>query len=235
MEVAILIPSRGFIFTDTIQSVLDNMSEVRVPCTLIFENMKPIPEAQNSIVAKALSTKADYFWFVEEDMIFPENTLSTMVQAAIQTQCDGVIVDYPVGDHWSTICHKDGKVLWFGFGCTLMKRSVFERIPFPWFETSKSVKITDTKHMEYEIDKNTPFKYGGHDILFGLKCQDIKLKLAEIREIKAGQLRLIELGKIGYNNGVHTITRLEGVTKNQEYFSKPESKEVKHGFASFSN
>lgn len=233
MEVAILIPSRGMIFTETLNSVLDNVMAAGVPSSFLTENMKPIPDAQNDLVLKALQTNADYFFFVEEDMFFPKNTLLTMLEVAKKYDCDGVIVDYPVGDHWSTVCHKDDQIMWFGFGCTLIKREVFQNMPYPWFETNKSVKITDTAHLEYTIDEGTPSKYGGHDILFGLKCHDLKLKFAEVSEIQAGQLRLVELGKTGYNNGVHNIVKLEGVEKIQNYYSKLQ-KGGQDGFATFS-
>src|SRR3990167_10541991 len=222
--VTAICPSRGLIFAKTIQTIWRELRDIQ-GAELIIVSEKPIPDAQNEAVYKALHTQNELFFFFEEDMQFPKDTLKTMMFLLMQYPAiDGVVVDYPVGNHYSTICHKDDKILWFGFGCTLLRRRVFEQIKDPWFEINKTLKITDLNHMEYQVD-NTQAKYGGHDILFGIKCKDAGIKIAEISEIQANQLRLIEFGKEGYNDGFHKIEKLEGINKYQNYFSKKGGKD----------
>src|SRR3990167_1260503 len=216
--ITILLPSRGLIFSDTVQALWREIKDFGdADMDLVVITGKPIPEAQNKAVKEALKMPNNWLLFLEEDMILPEGTFKALFKAVNEQKFDIAIINYPVGDHYSTICRKDGQILWFGLGCTLIHRHVFEELGKDnWFETDKSVKINNLATLDYEIT-DIPAKYGGHDILFGLKVAKRGLNIGEITALQACQYRLVELGRSEYNNGVHKIAKLEGINHFQEY------------------
>jgi hypothetical protein len=168
------------------ESVLDNIKGLSFPCKFFFTHDLPIPDAQNKLVQDALDWGADYLWFVEEDMLIPPDTFLKMIQMGKQI----VAVDYPVGEkRYSCIAKKKDEILWCGLGCTLIRQEVFEIIPSPWFETDKTVRITNEDPFEYVIDKDIPYKYGGHDILFGIKTREKGVEITQLEGITAGHIK----------------------------------------------
>ena len=64
------------------EACLWNIKNAQVDFIPCFEHDKPIPDAQNAITEKALAAKADWLWFLEEDVIPPENALRLMLPEA---------------------------------------------------------------------------------------------------------------------------------------------------------
>ena len=202
-KIAILCPSRGLIFAETIKSLVNNMRWFSTE--LIVVSGLPIPDAQNELVRQALKTDANYLFFVEEDNTFPSDVLKQMVEM----KKDVVCVDYPVINGWSTIKKKGSEILHCGLGCTLIRRIVFETLKEPWFKTDKSLNADTNEIMDI------PMKYGGHDIFFGIDLRKHGFKIHQLDGVECGHLRCSDLNRQEYNNGVFNINHLPPVSKRQ--------------------
>ena len=178
VKIAVLMPSRGLIHSRTIESVDRNLEGY--DHKRFYSHNKGIPEAFNLLAEQALEdAEVTHIFFAEEDIIIPENTL----KKALNLSKEVVYVDYPVGEkNWSTIRIQNGKILWGGLGCTLIERGVFDKVTRPWFYTDKSLDL-NLKVLDI------PYKYGGHDIWFGLKCDDAGIEKAKL-DIVCTHLRI---------------------------------------------
>lgn len=211
-KIAIILPSRGLIFSRTAEEVLNNVKGI--PHKIYFSHKKPIPECFNEPTTKALKDKdITHLWFVEDDMIIPENTLKTMLEEDVAV----VTADYPVNNkgRGAILRDKGGKILICGTGCTLVKREVFDEIPEPYFRTDirwkyenlgDSIRLSATKNPKNE-------GYGLHDVNF---CMTLHRKNIPIHQITntLGQRKLISLGKAGTNSGAHNIETWTKVKKD---------------------
>lgn len=199
--IAILLPTRGLIFEQTIKSVSNIPNS-----TLITVSGMPIPEAQNWLVTEALGAPdVTHLYFVEEDMEIPEGTLEKM----LDLNKDVVCVDYPVNGGWSTIKRVDREIQHCGLGCTLVKREVFERLSEPWFRTDKSVDAKTEEIMDI------PMKYGGHDIFFGIAVRKAGYKITQLEGVECGHLRCEQLVRREDNDNRYEIRRLDKISKYQ--------------------
>ena len=216
IKVCTLIASRGLIHSRTIECVLDNYRDLEAfdsTPRILFSHDKPIPDAQNSLVERALETDCTHIWFVEEDNTFPTGTLFKM----ITEQMPVVAVDYPVGEKaFSTLMEKNNEIWWCGLGCTLIDRSVFDELPSPWFRTDKTWRITNAETMEL-IEEDVPNKYGGHDIYFGMQLRKYGIPITTIKGITAGHLRVDDSTRRNTNSGAFSIKEYTEIKNYQRY------------------
>lgn len=203
-RIAVLLPTRGLIFGDTIKSLENNLEDIKKRIIPIIG--LPIPDAQNEAVRKALKGSYTHLWMVEEDVIIPDGTLEDM----LKMDEDVVCVDYPVAGGWSTIKKENGEIKHCGLGCTLIKRKVFEKIPEPWFEIDRSINADTGEILDI------PMKYGGHDIFFGIKLREHGFKIHQLDGIECGHLRCSDLNRREDNDGVYQIYQLPAITKWQK-------------------
>lgn len=204
----VVCPTRGIIFAETIESLRKNGIDLN---ELIIVNGRPIPDAQNEGVSKALESSPSHILFIEEDMAIPEGT----VDAMLKLDKPVVAVDYPVDNGHSTITHKGEEIIWCGLGCTLINAGVFKNLPKPWFDISYSQRIVNEDPLELERIEN-PYKYGGHDINFFINVRKAGYEIHQLPGIEAKHLRCSSLQKGNMNNGEFKITSLE-LTKRQQY------------------
>jgi hypothetical protein len=91
MKVAIILPSRGLMFSRTAEEVLANHKSV--PSRLFFAHKRPIPDCFEIPTLEALADEdITHLWYVEDDMALPPNILRTMLDANEMA----VTADYPV-------------------------------------------------------------------------------------------------------------------------------------------
>ncbi len=216
-KIAVLLPSRGLIHSRTIEAVQANLTNAGKsfsgPHYVFYSHDKPIPEAQNYLVERAMGTDATIFWFVEEDNIFEEDVLFKM----IVEQRPVIAIDYPVGpSSYSCIMKKDGEVYWCGFGCTLIRREVFDAMNKPWFTVDVSYRVKNFRTMEVE-KQDVPSKYGGHDINFGFALREINIPIYHLQSASSGHLFVDQLGPRQYNDGTHQIREAREILHKQEY------------------
>jgi len=201
--IAIVIPTRGLIFTE-VEDALDRNLDIYDHKIYRSFNL-PIPECQNFLVEKALKDDPAYFLFLEEDVVMPEGILTKM----FLKEEDIICLDYGV-EGWSCVTRDStGKILWCGLGCTLVKREVFDKLETPFFRSDIELRLND-----WQWINSPPDKYGGQDIYFCCKAREAGFKIGQI-EGEARHLKLEQLGQSGINNGLHKIGEKPKVTKNQ--------------------
>ena len=218
MKIAVLTPTRGLIHSRTIETVEKNLEKIKEhESKKFFTHDRPIPDAQNELVKKALKWGADYLWFVEEDNLIPSGTLLKMLNAIQTHDCGVVAVDYPVGSkNYSTISRKNGRILWCALGCTLVKRDIFKQLKKPWFRTDRTFRILSKDPLELE-EQEVPNKYGGHDIWFGMSLNKLGIQIYQLPKVVAGHMKMEEAGKPGLNKGAHKIKILDKIDHFQNY------------------
>jgi GT2 family glycosyltransferase len=202
--IALLRPSRGLLFSESENSCWHELRSVehdRIP-----SHDKPIPKAFNYIVEKALKTKADAFWFVEEDTVVPEGGLVALL--ALGTDISAINYKLKKGSDRLSEWRWNGELIWCSLGCTLVKRRVFERLTYPWFSTDYSVaeKITGSK-----CDKKflglvkRKMGYGGQDLYLAWRAREAGFTIGVVEGMLCRHLILEKLGQQDSNEGCHTI------------------------------
>lgn len=209
MKIAVILPSRGLMFSQTADEILQNLKELQkfypAGYRFFFSHRKPIPECFEKPTNRALlDDEVTHLWFVEDDMILPPDTLIKMldVDKAVVT------VDYPVNDKQGGAIFKVGnEIIFGGTGCTLVKREVFDELKSPYFRTDivwniknfgEYIKIIGHK-------KPQPHKgYGLHDVNFFINLYRKGIPVHAV-DFTIGQRKLLALGKSGSNNGAHEI------------------------------
>ena len=220
-QVAVLIPTRGLLFTAVTESVEQNLCAARKEYETVgmplfyymvkYTEDKPIPECCEYLAEYALGHGATHLWFVEEDTVPPPFALVKMLEA----DKDYVAIDYPVGDGISTSYRLKDRVAWTGLGCTLIKAKVFESIEPPYFTTGNTIEIHSRGVLE-SVDRPCP--YGGHDINLGVRLVEAGFELSVLPGLEAKHLRLEGLGERYTNNGCHSISVKKPISRQAGAF-----------------
>ncbi len=201
VKVAVILPSRGLMFSRTAEEVLKNVKDI--PHKFYFAHRKPIPDCFETPTTEALQNpEITHLWFVEDDMIIPPNTLQTMLKKDKAV----VTADYPVNENGRGAVFSVGKqVIFCGTGCLLVKREVFDELTAPYFRTDVKWNIKNYgDFLKMQPVRSTSIGYGLHDVNF---CMELYRRNIPIHKIPRtlGQRKLKALGKAGSNNGAHQI------------------------------
>lgn len=174
------IPTRGLVFSKTIDTVLANK-----PDKLVFSHSKPVPEAYNHLVDLFLESRATHLWFIDDDMLLPKTILDDM----LLLDTDVAMCDYPL-ETGNSAQYLDGEFSYGGMGCVLVKRKVFES------------GIRFRTHIGYKLPNLTPIErdpdfHGGQDVDFFVQCRErgFNIKVAG----KVGHLRIKGIRPVGNN------------------------------------
>lgn len=215
MKVAVILPSRGLMFSQTAEELLDNVKEV--DHRWFFAHAKPLPDCFEEPTIEALTDKTiTHLWFVEDDMKLPSNTLLSLLGA----QAEAATCDYPVGKNkqGAVLRDKEGVVAFTGTGCLLVQREVFDKLKPPYFTDKFSWNIQNYgDHVRFTSSVNgSKFdRYGLHDVTFGLKLYSRGIAIVVVKPNGlVGQRKLVEMGKQGTNNGAHKIEYWTNVIPN---------------------
>lgn len=211
MKVAVILPSRGLIFSETGDEIMQNVKGIdRV---FFFAHRQPIPEAFEKPTNRALlDDSVTHLWYVEDDMVLPPDTLKKMLKMDKAV----VTADYPVNKNGrGSVFTVDKRVIFCGTGCLLVKREVFDELKSPYFRTDirwniknykDFIKITRVKTGEIE-------GYGLHDVNFCLNLYQKNIPIHAL-DTPLGQRKLIALGKAGSNKGAHKIETWTKIKKD---------------------
>jgi len=232
MLVAICTPSRGLIFSKTVQSIVEGMqalNKIGIATKYFSSHDLPIPDSHNFTVEQAFQDSAvDKIFFVEEDMyIFPEAFV-----ALATSEADITTLQYndKNGSPNGIIHYNEaGEAIWAGLGATVIKRTVLEALGIPYFRTNQICVIKkktregdriiteyEPKEVREEINQTTgklekveeKYIYGGLDIDFYTRARKAGYKITVLPDHKAHHFDLVQLGEKQINNGCHVIKQV---------------------------
>lgn len=229
--IAICVPSRGLIYSKTVESIIKGMqhlNSIGLPTRYYTTHDLPIPDSHSYCVEQALQDGCKTLIFVEEDMyLFPEayEALISSGEAVATLQYN----DKNGSPHGIIHYNEANEIIWAGLGATLIKAEVFEKIGKPYFridhmyrnvkkrvENGKAV----TEYVEIEPrqvfnkethkfeEKRDTYKYGGQDIDFYTRARKAGYKVYLVEGHKAHHFDLIALGDPHINNGLHQIRQV---------------------------
>lgn len=228
--IGVCLPSRGLVFSRTMQSVIDGMqalNKIGIATSFHISHDLTIPESHNFVVEQALQHTAvkKIFLMEEDNFLFPdafvELATSDFDIATIQYN------DKNGSPHGIIHYNEQGEVLWGGLGSTVFKREVFEKIGRPFFRIDhlyKNVKkhLKDGKLIT-QYEETTPrekwegdhfeqvrdeYKYGGLDIDIYTRARRFDFKIGVVNNHKGHHFKLLKLGEPYTNNGIHNIVQV---------------------------
>lgn len=206
-DVAIILPTRGLVYTQVEDAIHREIDGTWHKVKYFRSYDKTIPEAQNFLVEEALKHEGiNWFWFIEEDVVVPEGSFKRLFN---QTEPISFI-DYGVNGWSCSAKNEDGEIVWCGFGCTMVRREVFEKLNRPYFRTDKALRLNDGAW----IDTNPDKVYGQQDIWFCVKAREAGFKIKQV-EGECKHLKLDQLGQPEVNKGLHTISEKPRINKYQ--------------------
>lgn len=217
--VAICVPSRGLIYSHTVQSVIEGMqalNAVGVATTYITTHDLPIPQSHDTCVQKALANSAvQTILFIEEDMY-----LEPAAIVALATSSEPFVTlqynDKNGSPHGIIHYNEDGEILWSGVGATAIKRHVFEALGQPYFRADVRYKVVKKTLSDgrkvvtdfEELEQRSDYQYGGLDVDLCTRIRKLGFTLKKLEQYKAHHFQLVQLGEPHTNNGCHVIRQV---------------------------
>jgi len=200
-KIAVIIPSRGTMYADTLKEILENLEGFDYD--IFWSHGKPIPDCFNKPIEKALEKKWTHFWLVEEDMVIPPQTLQKLLEADV----DVIACNYPVLDGTPSV-HADieGNAYFTGTGCMLVKDAVFRKHKKPIFRSDIGWLIrSQGKNLKLSAQEFDPTEvYGYHDVTFGIS-RYLSKKPIVVADVVCYQRKLKKKGEKDTNQGQDTI------------------------------
>jgi len=205
VNIGVIYPSRGLLFTETLKEVLDNLTDSKALYEIYWSHGNKLPACFNKPLNKALrNAQHTHILFLEDDMVIPKGTLKAMLEADEDIiACDYPIVNAPSG---TVLYDQDDNALFTGTGFMLCKRHIFDQMPRPIFRSSiewtfkqygDKVKFTATKVHPDKV-------YGHHDITFGL-YQYLNNKPIKVHSQVLAQRKLKQKGENSTNHSIDEI------------------------------
>lgn len=210
MKIGVIFPSRGLIFSETAEELLNNLKGI--PHTIYFSHKRPIPECFEVPTNEALKDPdVTHLFYVEDDMILRPDTLKKL----LEVDANAVTADYPVtkDGKGSVFADKGKNVVFCGTGCLLVKRNVFDSLKKPYFTDKVRWIMLNYGEQIKLTGVYGGVGYGTQDITFCIKLWNTGVTIKLIKQ-KLGQRKLLALGKAGSNNGAHKIETWRKIVKD---------------------
>lgn len=214
IKVAVILPSRGLMFSQTAEEILRNLKDV--PHKFFFAHGLPIPDCFESPVNQALEDGTiSHLWIVEDDMAFKPNTLKDMLDMGVAV----VTANYPTSAKLDcAILTIKGKIVYGGTGCLLIKKEVFEELKKPYFRSDIAwIPKNMGSYIKFTGIKRENTGYGFQDVNFYMNLYKLGIPVHKL-PYNLKQRKLVALGKSGSNNGQHTIEVWSKMRKDR-YFT----------------
>jgi len=220
-KIAVIFASRGMAFSQTCEELLENLEGYDYE--IFFSHGLPIPDCFNEPLERALKQPFTHYWFVEEDMILPKDTLKTLLEAKVPA----IMCDYPMDAQGKPAIFRDPKnrVIYGGTGCLLVTKRFINKYPKPVFHTDVAwdIKVGDVVELkERQVGRNV---YGLHDVNFALEAYRRGTPI-KISKLICGQRKLKNLGANATNIGQHNIETWTKLTPNTLQVSDSEFVEI---------
>ncbi len=142
MKITILIPSNKPIRPKTVQSLMDMIAISPYEFLVILAEEGYTPsEKRNYGIVRALNEEWDYIFFVDDDMVFPPETLTTLIGrnkdiiGGLYYMKHEPLIPVVELSEGQEIKDDVFQVNGAGAGLLLCKTEIFKKIRGPWFET----------------------------------------------------------------------------------------------------
>lgn len=208
MRLAVVIASRGLVFSETVDEVLREAMASGCEWRIFWAHSRPIPDCFNEPTTAALEWGAEQVWFVEEDMVIPAGILDELRAAGQPVAAS----DYPVnaaGDS-CVMRDRDGLAMWAGTGCLLIDAATLAEL-MPFSTSHQYVRIGNEWHRAPAEPDATA--YGMHDIDFGMHLYSRGTPIHIIRTTCNQRVVVREAAHKRNQNGWHQIGLLAGQPK----------------------
>lgn len=206
MKLGVIIPSRGTMFSRTMDTVFQNLKSlpIDIKYDIYMAHGRPIPNCFNEPLEKALSEGCDWIWFVEEDMLLPPNIL----RAFYATTESVVTIDYADRRTGIPLILRDAvdEVIFSGMGCMLVAREVFDKMSKPYLQQMvfwQSENNGDIKWIPHPEIKTTG--YGQQDLYLCWMIRKLGYRIHEVKGFEIGHMSLLSKAEDITNNGGDTI------------------------------
>jgi hypothetical protein len=210
-KLAVIVPSRGLMFSETLEDLLRELDGFN--CEIFWSHAKSLPQCFEDPTERALADPDVFAVLIcEDDMKLPKGILKKMFAQNYPV----VALDYPFQqDGDSTVLHDpEGFAYWTGTGFILIARSILEGLEKPIWRTDRTFDpFIDKDTIHFWPRKLTKVFYGLHDLNFGMVLYSSGVPIMVMDET-AGQHKLVSLGEKGVNNGAHNIKELTVVGRD---------------------
>lgn len=220
MKIAVCIPSRGTIYSQTVEEVLREVKGFDYQ--IFWSHANPIPDCFNIITKQALADKeVTHLWFVEEDMVLPKGILRHQVWEMTDKHAVAVAADYPLVQAPSATVYRDpyGYAYFSGCGSLLVKRSVFTKEPYWRADIQWHIEIKDDILEIAPKWADAGKVYGQQDISFGVSLY-LKGTPILVSSMTCGQRTIEKVGGKDNNAGFHQIVEYNKISEKKTF--KPE-------------
>lgn len=228
MKIAVCVPSRGTIYSQTVEEVLREVKGFDYE--IFWSHANPIPDCFNIITKQALADKdVTHLWFVEEDMVLPKGILRHQVWEMTDKHAVAVAADYPLVQAPSATVYRDpyGYAYFSGCGSLLVKRSVFTKEPYWRADIQWHIEIKEDCLEIAPKWADAGKVYGQQDITFGVSLY-LKGTPILVSSMTCGQRTIEKVGGKDNNAGFHQIVEYNTIS-DKKIFTPEESELIEVG------
>jgi hypothetical protein len=208
-KLAVILPSRGLVFSKTVEELLDELEGY--DHQIFWSHGRPIPDCFEIPTRQALKDKSfTHLLTIEEDMIIPKGAIAKMLKEKRPV----VAYDYPVtGDPGGTVLYETSDTAFFtGCGVMLVEMDIVRRMVLPIWRVDIAWNMKHRAgYIEFNIQDKRIADYGQQDIAFGLRLYVNQIPIYVIG--KTGQRKLEKRGEDFTNDGCHEIVEYTKVSK----------------------
>jgi len=198
-RIAIAICSRGLIHSRTMEAIDEAIYRAALPrARKFYTHDLSIPDAQNEVTERALAWSPEYLLFVEEDNGVPIDVFDRFTDADVQ------FVDYPLHNGQHAYERENGRVVFCGMGCLLVRSTVFDRLSRPWFRADLAFAKASNGRL-IPNGENLGNVYGKQDIYFSWNLQNAGIDISVVEGCVADHYKVLGYGESGSNAGAHRI------------------------------
>lgn len=216
MKLAVILPSRGLVFSETMEELLDNLRGLTYE--IYWSHGRPIPDCFEVPTQRALQDPSfTHLLVVEEDMVIPKGAVRKMLDSLHPV----VAYDYPVGGSGTgcALYTDHDKAAFTGVGLYLIEMDIVRRMVFPIWRSDIAWNMKyDNGKMVLKGYKRERGGYGQQDVALGLRLYSNGIQ-THIIGITA-QRTVTKEGAPGSNTGFHEI--IEETIKQKQPKNKVE-------------
>lgn len=154
-------------------------------------------EARNAEIQRCLRMGADYIFMMDSDQTMPFTGWTKLTQRLTVNEADIAVIDTPPhgSEQINCIYNPDGTIASCSIACALIKADVFQKLPYPWFDSHYDYQPAGQKDGKLLFDKHLKYQDNGvgEDIFFVRNAIEAGLKIEYITSIRCNHYELGEI------------------------------------------